>query len=70
MADNSDEHFNSEQVVQQLRGICKNLGIQKPCEETLKSIKELIEKDGDNNLTLTELTKVMTNALKELNERK
>lgn len=67
MSDISDEQFNSEQVVQQLRSICKNLGIQKPCEETLKSIKELIEKDGDNNLTLAELRKIMVNALKELN---
>ena len=65
-----DEQFTSEEVVAQLRQVCKGLGIQKPCEETLKNIRELVEKDGENALTMTELRKALENALKELNERK
>lgn len=65
-----EEQFSSEEVVVQLRNICKGLGIQKPCEETLRSIRELIEKEGDHSVTMTELRKALENALKELNERK
>jgi Ca2+-binding EF-hand superfamily protein len=56
--------------VVQLRNICKGLGIQKPCEETLRSIRELIDKEGDHAVTMNELRKALENALKELNERK
>ena len=70
MAEFSEDLFNGEQIVEQLRHVCRNLGIQKPSEEILKSIRELIEKDGENHISMSELKKVMENALKELNERK
>jgi hypothetical protein len=62
-----EEQFNSEEVVAQLRHICRGLGIQKPCEETLKNIGQLVEKEGENALSMNELRKAMENALKELN---
>lgn len=65
-----EEQFSSEEVVAQLRQICRGLGIQKPCEETLRSIRELVEKEGENAISMAELRKAMENALKELNERK
>ena len=65
-----EELFSSEEVVAQLRQVCQRLGIQKPCEETLRSIKELVDKEGDNSVSMGELRRVMENALKELNERK
>lgn len=62
-----EDTFNSQQIVQMLRQICIDLEINKPNEEILKSIKELVEKDGGNNITATELKKIMENIVKELN---
>lgn len=33
------EEYDSEEVVRQLRLLFENLGVEKPCEETLKSIR-------------------------------
>lgn len=53
MAEEVEETFTSDEVVEQLRQICKNLDIQKPCEETLRSIHKLIESEGDKKITMT-----------------
>lgn len=45
------EEYTAEEVVLQLRLLFKNLGVQKPSEETLQQIKEVIEKDGTNKIT-------------------
>jgi benzoyl-CoA reductase/2-hydroxyglutaryl-CoA dehydratase subunit BcrC/BadD/HgdB len=67
----SEDTFNGQQIVQMLRQICIDLDINKPNEEILKNIKELVEKDGGNNITASELKKIMENIVKELNsERK
>lgn len=60
----SEDTFNGQQIVQMLRQICIDLDISKPNEEILKNIKELVEKDGGNNITTSELTKIMENIVK------
>lgn len=46
----------------------ENLGVEKPCEETLRNIKELIEKDGNNRISYVELKKVIESAVSNLQE--
>lgn len=53
-----------------MREACRSIGIQKPCEETLAKIKEVIEKEGENAVTLTELKAIMERVFKELNLRR
>jgi hypothetical protein len=59
-----EANFNGQQIVQMLRQICIDLDINKPNEEILKSIKELVEKDGGNNISATELKRIMENIVK------
>lgn len=51
-----------------MRLLFKNLGVEKPCEETLRSIRELIEKDGNNKISYGELSKVIEKAVENLQE--
>lgn len=60
------EEYNGEEVVAQLRLLFKNLGVEKPCEDTLRGIKELIEKDGSNTISYVELKKVIEAAVRGL----
>jgi hypothetical protein len=62
------KEFSGEEVVQQLRLLFKNIGVERPCEDTLKGIKELVEKDGNNLITFQELRKVLENAVSTLDK--
>ena len=52
----------------QLRLLFKNIGVEKPCEETLKSIEELVIKEGNDLMSHNELRRVIASAVETLKQ--
>lgn len=51
---NSDK-INSKDLIKYLRKITNDYGIKKPDEGILKTIEELLQKEGENYITYEEL---------------
>ncbi len=57
------EFMNAEEFQSMLRVWCLGIGINKPPEELLHRIKELVDKEGENRITQDEANRTLERVL-------